>query len=102
MTSTEKKTLVNGPSREALIDAFKYAYDRRHPHEVVFVTEGGAEVSIAIKVLRHDDGSGNSFIFEGNVKSVTRNNVRSNVGRSNSVVGYFNTRSRNGWMQRAQ
>ncbi len=99
MASTEKVNLVNGPSREALVDGLKYAYDRNHPHEVIFTTEGGIEYSVTIKSLMHDDGSGHSFFLTGLIKSQAHGKLRTNIGRHSGVKGFFNTRSRSGSME---
>lgn len=99
MASAGKENLVNGPSREALVDGLRYAYDRNHPHEVLLTTEEGVEYSVTIKSLMHDDGSGHSFFFTGLIKSQTHGKLRTNIGRHSGVKGYFNTRSRSGSME---
>jgi hypothetical protein len=89
-------TLTDGPSRERLVDSFKYAFDaNRFP--VVFKTEDGLEFTVVIQALRHEDGSGQSFIFSGVLKSTqTGGRIRSRVisGELSYVNGYFYTGAR--------
>lgn len=108
-TTTEVKEvheIFDGPSREALFDALRLAFDTEP--KVEFTVNTGARLSgpvetsawigakILFKVigLEHEDGSGNSFNFEGYIMPPPGKVV--NVGHMEMVRGYFNTKTRRG------
>ncbi len=94
-------TIVNGPSRDGLIDAFKYAYDEANRHICRFTLENEAgKTEVEAKIIEiervtkiaHEDGSGYSFLFTcyyGTANS--KLHIKAN--------GYYNARSRRGWLQ---
>ena len=80
MTTTKQYiTIEAGPSREELLDAFKYAYDKERPFEVTFtglsVRQTGdvrqnlsrGKFTAKIVGLMHEDGSGQNLIIDAYV-----------------------------------
>ncbi len=82
MTTTKQDITIDieaGPSREELLDAFKYAYDEERSFEVTFtglsVRQTGdvrqnlsrGKFTAKIVGLTHEDGSGQSFIIDAYV-----------------------------------
>ena len=80
MTTTKQYIIIEaGPSREELLDAFKYAYDKERSFEVTFtgfsVREmggvrqrlSGGKFTAKIVGLMHEDGSGQSLIIDAYV-----------------------------------
>lgn len=75
MTTAAYFAITDGPSREALLDAFKYAYSQEHPFRVRFtgfpvrqtgdVRPGPGQTTYTVKVtgLKHEDGSGQKFVI---------------------------------------
>ena len=59
--------LVDGPSRDRLIDAFKYAEDDSTLVPVDFYTKSKEKIPIVPTMLEHEDGSGHSFNGHGYV-----------------------------------
>lgn len=96
---TIKAQIGDGPSREALFDALKYACDKETPHRVVFSLSDGTTCTAQITGLRHEDGSGESFIVTGTVLSLTRGRNRISVGGRSHLLGYYNTRKRRGFLE---
>ena len=95
-------TIIDGPNRDTLIDAFKYAYDKDIGNKLCRFTIGDATqkktVSARIIEIRrvdeiaHEDGSGYSFMFkcyysEGAGKNAIR------------ATGYYHARTRQGWLR---
>lgn len=101
MTTTKKYIVIEaGPSREELLDAFKYAYDEERSFEVTFtgfpvlqtgdVRQNFSRGKFTAKIvgLMHEDGSGQSFIIDAYV---------SVKGLENKVVRfYYHARTRTG------
>ncbi|MEO8691284.1 MAG: hypothetical protein ABI397_00700 [Candidatus Saccharimonas sp.] len=99
--SVEYVEIKDGPNREALFDALKYAYDKNNRHRVAFkggyFSNGGSQVSTRASVemiitgLKHDDGSGNSFTLEG---------YATNWPQFPHIIKfYFNTGNRTGMLR---
>lgn len=74
--STTRFDIVNGPSRETLIDAFKYAFDKTTKVKLKFSVALGYTPDhslyfpmnigeIKILGIEHEDGSGESFNIKG-------------------------------------
>lgn len=98
-----------GPSRDLLIDAFKYAYDDNVEVVLDFGIAAGytgnpnddttAFVKLPAKGFRlthlsHEDGSGQSFNFSGYCLAGSANEVL----KPYTFGAYFNTKSRKGWI----
>ncbi|MBP5656038.1 hypothetical protein J6X15_00410 [Candidatus Saccharibacteria bacterium] len=95
--------IENGPSRDTLLDALKYACDKNANVTVDFEviappSDGqfaGKRVLIAdwrIMGVSHEDGSGNSFNIFGSCKA----NVRHVGIKYVDFKAYYNTRTRKG------
>ena len=82
--------IVNGPSRDTLFDACKYAYDNRTR---ILVTFGfGAQMEmrgILISGIEHEDGSGESLNIRGYCEV---------EGDYYCFRAYYNARTRRGIM----
>ena len=103
--------IVNCPSKMDLIAALAYAYDKKHPHEVIFVVEPDGcaeklELQMRIEAMRHEDTSGDSFVFianwltprsEANVLNLVGAGVKAEVSVADWC--YCNTRTRTGWIK---
>ena len=91
MTTTKQYiTIEAGPSREELLDAFKYAYDKERSFEVTFtglsvrrtgdVRQNLSRGKFTAKIvgLMHEDGSGQSLIIDAyvSVKGLDRQVVK--------------------------
>ena len=115
-----KLSVISGPSKMDLVTALAYAFDRRTPHYVWFDTvvhdpknhdqqelaehvnyyNVKGRLAVQIVSLGNEDGSGESFIFTGNI--LRRQNGCS--GKADYVTiwpveGYFSTRDRKGHIQ---
>ena len=106
--------IENGPSRESLIDAFKYAYDKKNTISIEFLVPVGHAVDpetaetnvyiamplsdITIVSLEHEDGSGHQFNIRGYCKADLSGAFSSEnaVLRSRKFLAYYNTRTRKG------
>ena len=86
----------DGPSRDRLIDAFKYAEDDKARVTVEFYTQGGEIVSIVPTMLEHEDGSGQSFNGHG---YVTVDTIANHKLYEKHIYFYFQTASRNGYIK---
>ena len=92
--------IKSGPSREALFDALKYAFDKENPHAEEFSGFYGLEgdpiraaqmrVKMQIQSIQHEDGSGFSFILKGYTVGINR--------RPGMIEFYYNARTRTGYM----
>ncbi|MBQ6375721.1 hypothetical protein IJJ37_02225 [Candidatus Saccharibacteria bacterium] len=102
-----------GPSRDLLIDAFKYAYDDNVEVVLDFGIAAGytgnpnddttAFVKLPAKGFRlthlsHEDGSGKSFNFSGYCLAAEHQGAPFNPFKPFSFTAYFNTKSREGWI----
>ena len=80
VTTTKQYIIIEaGPSREELLDAFKYAYDKERSFDVTFtglsarltgdVRQNLSRGKFTAKIvgLRHEDGSGQSLIIDAYV-----------------------------------
>lgn len=103
MTTKQYLAIEAGPSRDELTDAFKYACDEERDFKVTFTAlqvhqVGGVRQSsrrgkftARIIGLRHDDGSGQSFIIDAYVS------VKSLKGKL--VKLYYCARTRTGYLE---
>lgn len=95
LQSTSRQiALDGGPSVDRMVDAFKYAYDRDHPMNVVFTDDLGQEIRVQVQQLAHEDGSGQSVMFAGAV-------IRTEISMPFDVSfasGYWNGHSRKGFI----
>lgn len=99
--AVESVQIKTGPSREALFDALKYACDKENPHTVEFegfygrdgdpVRAAQMRFRMCVQGIRHEDGSGLSFIVKGHI-----------IGKSRfpgMKEFYYNARTRTGYMR---
>ena len=90
--------IKNGPSRDTLFDACKYAYDKVSNVPVDFEVHDsttGTRIKITewkIVSVSHEDGSGHSF----NISGYCKTNVRGYGIMSVDFKAYYNARSREG------
>lgn len=89
-TDTFVRELANGPSRESLFDALKYAHDEKHPHVVEFTTDDGRRLTIRVEGLIHRNNAGKNFILVGSVCG------GSGAFRDLYVRGWFHVGTRRG------
>ena len=102
--------ITNGPSKDMLCDAFKYAYDREYPIKVVFYYvfgltapedhPGAAQIrkSVLVRVtsLEHENGSGTSLNISGYVEEDESKWAAKDCTR---FKAYFDTVRRRGTIQ---
>ena len=108
--------IANGPSRDAIFDAIKYAYDDEakiplefllaHGYTMPQGSPGQAIVPVKTKAWRltsvqHEDGSGVSFNIEGYCKANLRLSTpeRAIGYLAYRFKAYYNCRSRNGMIE---
>ncbi len=109
MSTKEKEiyNIIDGPSRDKLFDSFKYAYDKGAKVPITFsICEGTTAPSghpgaaavlknvkdFVILAIRHEDGSGQSFVLSGHCKASVAGSGMQNV----KFNAYYNTQRRNG------
>lgn len=110
-SSTEKRifNISNGPGRDILFDAFKYAYNNKVEIPASFAIEGNEISSITklrIQSIEHEDGSGESFNLFGTCHvnfdaDVDHSDVELKTGSfgsyaSCSFQAYYSVRNRKG------
>lgn len=107
--------IVDGPSRETLFDALKYAYDDNVVISATFTVAPqewnlpnqeprpifpAKTKSWRITHISHEDGSGYSFNIEGYCKANLRRHVTTYEGRTGYLMyrfkSYYNCRTRKG------
>ena len=106
--SSLSRNIVNGPNRDRLIDAFKYAYDeeRLTPGFAIYVGKtvdmDGTEriitnkiTDITISSLQHESGSGDTFNFDGWCSVALYFGGKE---KKYTFSGYYNARTRKGVM----
>lgn len=104
MASIERLPLTDGPSRDGLCDALKYAFDEQNPHTVVFCVADCHREAV-ITGLRHWDGDSirhwdgddlrvNAFEFVGRIEDKSVEGVF-----PLHMNGLFDYRSRRGYIQ---
>lgn len=103
MTTKQFITIEAGPSREELLDAFKYACDKERTFKVTFTgvrmthtgdvrqSHGRGRFTARIVGLTHEDGSGHSFIVDAYVS------MKPSEGKV--VRCYYNARRRTGHIE---
>ena len=84
--------ITNGPSKFDLMLSL-FDGNKKPRRTVTFQIQGGpGEIEVAVTMVRQEDGSGESWLFGGHChNSIPTLNVN----------GYFNTRSRKGWLDLA-
>lgn len=104
MASTQgqsvRHVLDDGPSRESLVDGLKYAFpdDINSAREVWFRSDGGLLLRGSVQGLIHESGTGHNFHVLGRLLGTGKGNVRSSMGRSNYIRGYYDARKRSGFL----
>ena len=115
MNTTQKEKyfdIVNGPNRDAIFDACKYAYDENSYVNVRFEIAMGYTMPksdpscgyipmetdcVKITSVEQEDGSGESFNLKGNcIAKIKRLSGGITVYDSYDFVAYYNTKRRNG------
>lgn len=102
--------IMNGPSRDTLFDACKYAYAENAKVTIDFVVAAGHTMpkghpgrayipmkltDILIASIEHEDGSGDSFNLRGYCRADLR--ISGSTTYSNyHFRGYYNTKNRTG------
>ena len=104
---TKYYDIVNGPGRDALFDACKYAYSKESDVKVDFTVAAGYTASVGspyaaykpmsvgdvvICGITHEDGSGRKFILDGYCSA----NVESSIYKTHRFVAYYDTKKRSG------
>jgi hypothetical protein len=62
-TTSKNIYITDGPSASALIDAFKYAFDKENGQSARF-TANGHSLYVQVLSLEHESGSGQTFNIE--------------------------------------
>lgn len=113
--NTEKRIfdIVDGPSRDTLFDACKYAYSKAAQVPVYFgVVFGqmpknhpdcGAHLPMSIKDVKitgieHEDGSGESFNLHGYCNADLNFMSEDATYATYKFEAYYNAKSRDGWI----
>ena len=112
MNTNRNYEIVNGPNKDAIFDACKYAYSENAKLDISFEIAigytapkddpGCAYVPMAIKdikitSIKHEDGSGESFNLEGYCKADLSNFGGSVVTYTDyKLKAYYNTKHREG------
>ena len=92
-----RDTLIieDGPDREMLIDAFKYAYDEEANSSINFILVGNSSFKdydhIKISGLDHEKGDGHSFIIRGYIYL-----RQGSSSESRQFIACYDTRTRKG------
>ena len=111
-TNGRSYDIVNGPSRDMLFDAFKYAYDKNAAVTVQFdIALGYVNSNSGIGYYRmkskdfkivgieHEDGSGFSFNLRGYCSADTRFRARDVVEYTTyKFKAYYNAKTRKGYI----
>lgn len=104
MTSTDNTKISSGPSKfDLMVSLFE---GNQNPRKTVrFKVDSGQrkprgprntdeiiynDVDVAITLIAHEDGSGESWLFEGYIHGISRGNIH----------GYYSTKNRSGWYAR--
>jgi hypothetical protein len=89
--------IIKGPSKFDLMVAL---FDRRgnngNPHVVTFTTEWNTVISVTITGMSLEDGSGESWLFEGYATEKRHLTDTKSEKVSGRVSGWFNTERRTG------
>ena len=96
--------IVNGPSRDTLIDAFKYAYSRdgivSAKFEIALKPPANhlkiRSKDFIITEIQHEDGSGHSFNIGGFCKADMNPLVGIKTYKNYSFTAYYNAKTRKG------
>ncbi|MBR3164445.1 hypothetical protein IKF15_04075 [Candidatus Saccharibacteria bacterium] len=68
VTYKQLQTIVEGPSRDRIYDACKYAFDLGTEMRATFKSDRNENLVITIVGIEHEDGSGNSFNIKGHLR----------------------------------
>ena len=94
--------LMAGPDKLELLAALAFPYPDsctgREPLKVRFDTGDGQSFLTTIRGLGHEDGSGESFVFDGTVYTPTSSSDTA-IKIQQPCTGWFNTRARCGWIR---
>lgn len=112
--NTNHYDIVNGPNKDTLFDACKYAYAKNSDITVDFAVAAGytapvsshqaayipmSVIDIRICGIEHEDGSGESFNLKGYCSAnLSSSGERGAVYKSYGFVAYYNTKKRKGWI----
>lgn len=103
--------IVNGPGRDALFDAYKYAYDDKTHIHIEFAVAIGYTTpvddpgcayvpmdieDIKIRGIEHEDGSGYSFNLHGWCKADLGHGSKNAGLKSYKFKAYYNAKTREG------
>jgi len=106
--------IKNGPCRSELIDAFKYAYDKKSHVVIDFdvawfntVSEGDPRNAykrmpisdIRISGISYEDGSGNKFNLNGYCLAVTDSFKTASMPKPRSFKAFYDAQTREGWIE---
>lgn len=96
--------ILNGPNKDRLIDAFKYAYDK--PFGCLLPLEFDVEFDVDttktqacqfhVISIEHEDGSGHSFNIKGSclIPKLAATDLHRTF-----YTGYYNASTRKGWVK---
>lgn len=99
MASMKNVTLFSGPGKMDLMLAL---FDRPNGERLVeFTIEAGEKKSVfatQINSVSREDGSAESWLFEGWASVTEHDGNAKTIKGTAEVSGYWNTRSRRGWI----
>ncbi|MBI3889146.1 hypothetical protein HY312_01015 [Candidatus Saccharibacteria bacterium] len=81
------ENIADGPIASIIWASAQFAYDKNVKIEFFFRLESGLLVYPTITSVQHEDGSGQSFIIEGQI-------------RGKQFKGYYHARNRSGFLNR--
>ncbi len=109
-TNSKSFDIINGPGRDVLFDAFKYAYDKNSVISTSFTvalsgikTRSGECFQIKTKdykitSIEHEDGSGQSFNIRGYCSADIRLGAKEQIYEWYKFTAYYNARTRMGYI----
>lgn len=114
-TASKTFNIENGPSKDTLFDACKYAYSEHSNIKVNFSIAAGYTMPLdhpncaylpmelpyfIIQGIQHEDGSGESFNLQGFCKAKLYNSLEENVGfKPYRFEAYYNSKNRKGTIE---
>ena len=111
MNTKKEFEIVNGPSKDLLCDAFKYAYNKAARITIEFSIAAGYTMppehpssayvpakigGFIISSLEHEDGSGESFNIRGYCKADIAKLFGEGTFKAYKYEAYYNTKTRKG------
>lgn len=95
MTTKENTIkIINGRSYSHIIDALKYAYNKKSPMVATFTTEHGAKIELIVKSFAHKDKLGKEIIVRGKIKLILLGHMK--VYYKKIINIDYNSRTRTG------